>query len=714
MGATALLSRPVQSSPRLVSPPKSAVDRIALALVIMGAIVLAAFTYFQFLDVARFRWGSMAHDRNAHYLLGLSLAVDIQQGDWRQLLSDFDGARTWPPLHGILLAIVLLLGGLDWRLAVFPSLAAWVGTIVFGFLTARRLAPRWGNLAGLVTVVFVIASPAHRVFATDVMLESLGACLTLAALYLYLVTKQHASPWGTRCLGLVLTALFFTKYNYWMLVVAALVVADVSYQPRERWQFVRQTMVAVDWRRWLQAQMRRPLNYLLVILLALCAWVLVGGGQSLIVFGKAISLHSPHNLVHLAYLVLFVRAVLWWRHGGRERLLQLPVRVRLLLLWHGLPIALWFLLPKRLGYWLWYIAANKGENPRHDWGEAVSYYASCCTEYYHSAPWSAVLAGALVVVGFVVARRFRPGARAVLIFLVLATAITVSHPNRKSRFVHSWIAAGWAIAGAGLVTLLPGQWARRLGQAAPIMTAAAVGGITLAHCPALLLPGRSPERGNDDYLAASTRDLTEYYLPRLADSRRTMTLATMDIRHLLRWSFLERYPHNDRLEVEIKGLGSNEEDDRRCFAQWLSATSCDTIVFLNVPPGSYFYEMTNHIEAYSERLPKLLESQKVFQLAERRYFSRYGCTVDIYRRASATISNRMSLKRTSIGPPEWICNAKMPRRGPIVSFMSTHGLPLMEVRMRLPTAITSYSFQSSGLTNASPDLSERTPRPFSS
>jgi hypothetical protein len=52
-------------------------------------------------------------------------------------------------------------------------------------------------------------------------------------------------------------------------------------------------------------------------------------------------------------------------------------------------------------------------------------------------------------------------------------------------------------------------------------------------------------------------------------------------------------------------------------------------------------------------------------------------------------SNLMSLKRTSIGPPAWICRPKMPRRDNFASSTSTHSLPLMYVRTRLPLATIS-------------------------
>src|SRR2546429_3424238 len=49
---------------------------------------------------------------------------------------------TWPPFHGIVLAAVLLVGGIDERLGVLPSLAGWVITVVAAALTARRLVVR--------------------------------------------------------------------------------------------------------------------------------------------------------------------------------------------------------------------------------------------------------------------------------------------------------------------------------------------------------------------------------------------------------------------------------------------------------------------------------------------------------------------------------------------------------------------------------------------
>jgi hypothetical protein len=602
------------------------------------ALALAFVTYQQFLDVSRLLWGSAIHDRNAHYFFGLSLALDVQQMDLLQLLTDLDGARTWPPLHGILVALVLLIGGLHYQLAVLPSLAGWVGTVVFGFLTARRLVPRGGNLAGLVAVVFIVASPAHRIYATDIMLESLGAGLSLLAVYLYLVAVQHPSVWAFRGLGLALTALFLHKYNYWLLVVAALLAAEVSSQPLAWWHWLRQPLAAVDWRRWFRVQVRQSWNYLLGVLVGLLIWMALGGGHTIVLGKHAVSLRSPHNLLHLVYALGLLRGWLWWRRGGIVWGQRFSIRFRQLALWHGLPVAVWFLLPKRLGYWLWYLAANEGDQPHDDPLGGVVFYASHAATDYHLGLWSAILAAGLVLVAILAWRRLQPGGRAVLFLVLLSAILTAPHPNRKSRFLHSWIAAGWVAAGAGLAVLVYGSTAARRKRVRPLLATAAVGGLALAHAPGLLQAGHSPERGHDDYLhiAASTCDLTDYFLPQLASSRRAAIFSTMECKYLVRWSFAERYRQRDRVEVDLKGFGSSPEEDRRCFAQWLAATDCDTVVFIDVPPGSFLYEPTCRDEAFATRLRTLLAEQTVFVPTDRRSFSRYGCTVTVYHRRPAT------------------------------------------------------------------------------
>ncbi len=632
-----------KSTPAPTTRSRTWIDWIALAVVVMASVALAVFTFGQFADSARLLWGSLVHDRNAHYLLGLSLAQDILHGDIGQLLTDLDGARTWPPLHGILVAVVLLIGGVQFQLAVLPSLAGWAGTIVFGFLTARRLAPRYGNLAGFVAAIFILSSPAHRAYATDIMLESLGACLSLAALYLYTVAVQDRRLWAWCGLGMSLTALFFLKYNYWSLVVFAILASTIAARPRAVFVGIREWITPVDWRGIVRKESRNSLNYVVAALAVLLGAVLVGGGGTFEIAGRGVSIQSPHNILHLIYVIVFIRVVAWWIRTRKERVSRLQngsphtpcaeqlgtrsvpatfqPEFRCILLWHVLPVALWFLWPKRLGYWLWYLFANGGENPKHDFGASATFYAESAVNDYHFGVVSVFLAATLMAVALATYRRLRPGAFAVILFVMISAAATIPHPNQKSRFLHSWIAAGWVLAGVGFANLIPRRMNPRWGNLAPALGTSAVALFAIAQAPAFVSAGDSPERGHNDYLPASTRDITDYYLAAIGDAKRVAMFSTMEIKHLLRWSYMEAGGKRKNLIVDWKSLGTPSDD-----------SGLDALVFIDVPPETYLHEITGQDPALALQFRDWLVKQSTFYLTDQRHFSLYGCTVSIYRR----------------------------------------------------------------------------------
>jgi len=94
---------------------------------------------------------------------------------------------------------------------------------------------------------------------------------------------------------------------------------------------------------------------------------------------------------------------------------------------------------------------------------------------------------------------------------------------------------------------------------------------------------------------------------------------------------LERYKDRRRLEVYLKRFSPSLQENKRRFQKWLQTTQADTIVFLDVPPGSRFYfPVQKHYSQYRE----LLSSQSVFKPFVQRYFPEYGCTVSLWRRSS--------------------------------------------------------------------------------
>jgi hypothetical protein len=603
-------------------------------VVVLLAVILAALTYRDFLGVHRHLWDNATHDRNAHYLYALRLTTDVEQFRVGRLLYDLDSARVWPPLHGILAAAAMLVGGRDYRVAVLPNLVAWVGTVVFAFLAARRATRCGGWVAGLVAALFVAASPAHRAYATDVMLESLGACLTLAVMYCYLVAVQSDgnSPWPGRALALALMTLFLHKYNYWMICVVTIVLTELLRQPRWYWQTIRTKAATIEWRAFGHAQVRNPLNYLIVLCALLLLAIRLRGDEPLHIAGRDFALNPPNTLLTFTYAVLLMRVSLWFWRVGRFELRRFDLRFQQLIRWHAAAVAVWFLLPKHLGSFIWFLSpANAAEQQKTSLVEGLQFYWPCIVEEYHPALWCAVLAAALVVPALLMVQRQRPGGVALLILFALGLLLTATHPNHKGRYVHSWIALGWLSAGVGAAVLLYGPLTERLASWRPLLAGAALVVLTVCLLPALQAPASAPEGGaHPTHL--SLLDVTDCYLPELEHSRHTAIVAAVPVKPLAQWTFLERKGDLRMLENNWYGYGPPGDSNRQGFTHWLETTPCDTLVFVDRLPGpGVGWEEVPEVELHAE-LRDLVLSQQTFRLVKKHEFPQHGCAVFVWKR----------------------------------------------------------------------------------
>lgn len=604
--------------------------------VLLAALGAAAFAYGHFLQVGRHLWDSASHDRNAHYDFALQMASDLRLGRVIEFITELDSARMWPPLHGVLAAGVLLAAGPDYRWAVLPSLAGWVAAVFFACLSARRAVRRGRDLAGLVAALFVLVSPAYRAYATDVMLESLGAGLSMAALYCYLATVQGrgAAPWPARCLGLVLTLLFLHKYNYWTLVVVALTGATLAALPHAWWAAAGNAVRRFPWRSAVLREVRQPLNYLWAAPLALTVAVLLRGPQTFVVGAWSVSLYPPYTILNIAYALFFLRVLLWWRRGGREWAGRLDGGVRPLVRWHLLPVAVWFLLPKRLGYFLLFISpANAGASQKFDLvGGAGLYMRWILTEYHTGLP-SLIAALALLGVAVLTCRRLRPGGQAVLWLTVLSFALTVLHPNHKARCLHSWLPALWASAGVGAAGLVYGRWTVRVKAMRGWLAGAGVVGLLLAQGPAAM-QGAHAEEGGPHPQRPSVLELSDYYLPELDHAKQADVLADAPIRFLAEWTFLERYGRLDRLENNWLGFADRGKDERKAFERWLGTTRTDVLVVIERTPGTDGGWEDGDERVRFAQIHDLLLEQRTFRKEKSRDFPDLFCTVSVWRRTA--------------------------------------------------------------------------------
>ncbi|MBI2804361.1 MAG: glycosyltransferase family 39 protein [Planctomycetes bacterium] len=617
------------STPVPVQPANDLGPRWLAPMVLLGAITIAALVYAFFWQHSLDLWWWMGHDRHTHYMNGLNLALDLRTGDFARLLHDFDRMRVWGPLHPVLVALIQLPFGPDHRLAVLPSLFGWVLAIWCAYLIPRRLLPAGGNAAGLLAAFFVAVSPAHRAYATDVMYESLGAGLSLAALYLYLVVIQDQTRRAAIGLGVTLSALFLHKYNYWILVILGLSAGEFLRQPAAWFGYARSLLQRDRLPTWALAELKHPLNWIALALGAAALVVVVTGGGVFEIAGRTVSIQEPHNLVHLAYIAVFIRLVLWWRSAGREWSLTLPETVRGLLLWHGGVIAVWFLMPKRLSYFLWYLGPNNNDQQRESlpFMHGLPYYLEGLQADYMTASSGLYLLAGMVALGLVAWRFLKPGATAVMLFLLIGTYLTCQHPMLKNRFMHSWIAAAWVVGAIGLVwaAQLAVGWFSERGRpwASAIVCAVLIAWLG----PEMLNPGHAQEGGLKTELPSPLR-ITDTYVADLADAKNPTIVSNVSTRFLWTWTFIEHHRHQN-MAAEIKHFarfGGDPEPARN----WLATTRSDALVLIDIAPGSTFdWKTKEYVDLTA--FHQALAEQSTWTLA-RRWVLPEGVTITLWKK----------------------------------------------------------------------------------
>ncbi len=370
----------------------------------------------------------------------------------------------------------------------------------------------------------------------------------------------------------------------------------------------------------------------------LSAGVYQHGDQPLVVAGRSLSLYPPHNLITIAYVLLFLRLAPWWWRTGRQRVRQLDGRLRQVILWHLCPLAVWFLLPKHLSYFLWYLSpADCGPGQGMDLAAGVRDYSNWLTHDYHLNPVCALVAVGLCVAGLLAWRCLRRGGQVVLVLTVLAAVLTVTHPNHKSRNLHSWIAAIWVGAGAGAASLIYGRATAGWPRLRPWLAGAVVTGLAWMQYPALTASGHAPEGGpHPDH--PSMLDATDGYLADLDGACRTLILTAAPVKPLTQWTFLQRFGDFKRLEERWYGFGEAGADNRRGFVRWLQTTDCDTLVYFEAlrPPESWpdtGPECRPHAE-----LSDVLRTQRVFHLVKQWDVPHYFCRVQVWKRDSEALT----------------------------------------------------------------------------
>jgi hypothetical protein len=309
--------------------------------------------------------------------------------------------------------------------------------------------------------------------------------------------------------------------------------------------------------------------------------------------------------------------------------------------WHVYPVCLWFLWPRRLGLFIWYVTCTQigRAAPSDPWTGNLAYYWQCLTHDYHTSLASLVVVVALVALAVLLRRRREPASLAVVIFVAVAALLTNYHSANRSRFLHSWWAVTWVVAGVGaagcLEWLVDHSLSRLARRMVPAAVCAALVGVACLQGAALVAPGHS-EEGGVKPAQPNLLSLTDSVLPELADARHPAVISDPPFHLLLDWRRGERQRHRKGFLTPPRALLTAPAPGQ--LDVWLEQSSCDVVLLIDAPCSP---DAMPAPAVATGQVRNLLASSGKFVLASQRHFPALGnVTVEVWRPAPGQMARR--------------------------------------------------------------------------
>ncbi|MGH9371015.1 MAG: hypothetical protein ACRD15_05740, partial [Vicinamibacterales bacterium] len=415
------------------------------------------------------RWDLATHLGHGWLDYHLLVTGQIHRVVWDVWLQGY-----WPPGLSIYqVPFYLVLGG-EMTSGLWSSPVAFVLVAATGAAVLLRQWSGGGLLATSLFVSLLISSPFLLAYASVTMTEMLGALAQLLVLFCYLAWRQRPSARHARLLAVSLTVLFFVKYNYFVLLVAPLVLHEwlertSGSTPARRlaslWGYTRRILSS-------------PTGLFVLLYLAGLLLIMSTGGFQFQLLGQRVSVRSIGNSGHVVLYILLLR--LWYLHRrGRidwQRLTSADARIRPLLRWFILPVALWLAspYPNHIRDFANLVINRPLGQPTVGSG-MVTYVDALRTAYFYNEWMLAVVAAAFGVAA--VRYRAQPPLMQWLILAIPLQLAAISlHQTRFPRFLLPTVVLLCLAAASEVGRWFAGSIAARVtaGLLAPIVVASGV------------------------------------------------------------------------------------------------------------------------------------------------------------------------------------------------------------------------------------------------
>jgi 4-amino-4-deoxy-L-arabinose transferase-like glycosyltransferase len=192
-------------------------------------VLLAALLAGTYIFINRIQGGdAFTWEEARHGIYGVWVWRDINAQDWSNFWYDTGRQMVWPFLHSWLLAIFFIDFGVSYMSARLLSLVLFLVSVLLVYGISNQLSEKSGWKIGVLASLLMLTSPMMVRFASENMIEALGALLFLAAAFLYTVCQRRRLIIHYVFLAIIIGLSVYTNYIYAYFIIPAFVVVTLA------------------------------------------------------------------------------------------------------------------------------------------------------------------------------------------------------------------------------------------------------------------------------------------------------------------------------------------------------------------------------------------------------------------------------------------------------------------------------------------------------
>jgi len=192
-------------------------------------VLIAAILAGGFIFVNRILAGdAFSKEEAQHALYGLWLWRDMQALDFGAFWYDTLRQMNWPFLHSWVLSLSFTVFGVSYTAARFLSLIFFLSSVIMLYLLSGTLSKKTGWKIGVLACLLALTSPILVRFASENMLEGLGALLFVAVAYVYTICEEQKDILHYILLAILFGLALFTNYMYAYFIIPSFLVVTLS------------------------------------------------------------------------------------------------------------------------------------------------------------------------------------------------------------------------------------------------------------------------------------------------------------------------------------------------------------------------------------------------------------------------------------------------------------------------------------------------------